>query len=146
MPLKTLTIIHAALVLGLIVLGSVSYFFGVGFISQFDLNGDIFIYLVPTFAVLGYFGSIFIFRKQLLQIHSSEELSIKLAKYQAASIVKYALIEGPAVLAFIMFMNSGYTLYFTIAVCLVIYLAIQKPNKDKLIQELHLNATEQQQL
>lgn len=146
MHLKTLTFIHAFLVIGLLALGTFTYFFGVGFVGQFNVTGDILIYLVPLVAMLGYFGSKMLFNKQLKTIEKTDLLQTKLAKYQTASILKYALIEGPAVLAFIIFMSNGYTLYFSIAVCLVVYLAVQRPTKEKLIQDLGLSASEQREL
>tara|TARA_R110000796_G_scaffold88850_6_gene192100 strand:+ start:169378 stop:169818 length:441 start_codon:yes stop_codon:yes gene_type:complete len=146
MFLRKLAIIHTALVIGLLVFGTITYFFGIGFVTNFDVNSDVFVYVVPLIALLGYFGSIYIFKKQLQKIKSSEPLQIKLDKYQTASITKYALIEGPTLLIFFQFMNSGYALYFTIACCLLLYLAVQRPNKNRLIQELNLNTEEQRQL
>lgn len=146
MGLKTLTLIHAALVFGLVAFGAVSYFYGVGFVGQFEVHGDPFIYIIPMVAMLGYFGSKILFKKQLETIEKSDSLASKLAKYQTASIVKYALIEGPTILALVIFMDNGYTLYFSIAICLVLYLAVQRPTKDKLIQDLDLNTTEQREL
>tara|TARA_R110002051_G_scaffold236232_2_gene297469 strand:- start:2131 stop:2571 length:441 start_codon:yes stop_codon:yes gene_type:complete len=146
MFLRKLTIIHAALVITLLIFGAITYSFGVGFVTNFDTKSDTFIYIVPIIALLGYFGSIYIFKKQIRNISSSEELQLKLAKYQTASIIKYAVIEGPTLLIFFEFMNSGYTLYFTIACCLLLYLAVQRPNKNRLIQELNLNTEEQRKL
>lgn len=146
MYLKTLTFIHAALVFGLVIFSGISYFSGVGFVGQFEVTGDVFIYLIPIAAMFGYFGSKIYFKKQLETIKKSDPLPSKLAKYQMASIVKYAFIEGPALLAFFIFMGNGYTLYFSIAVCLVFYLAVQRPTKDKLIQDLNLSPTEQQEM
>jgi len=146
MGLKTLTLIHAALVFGLVAFGAVSYFYGVGFIGQFEVTGDLFIYLIPILAMLGYFGSKIIFKNRLAAIKASDPLSSKLVNYQSASIVKYAFIKGPAILAFFIFMGNGYTLYFSIAVCLVLYLAVQRPTKDKLIQDLNLSPKEQREL
>ena len=146
MFLRKLTIIHATLVIALLIFGAITYSFGVGFVTNFDTKSDAFIYIVPIIALLGYFGSIYIFKKQIRNISSSEELQLKLAKDQTASIIKYAVIEGPTLLIFFKFMNSGYTLYFTIACCLLLYLAVQRPNKNRLIQELNLNTEEQRKL
>ncbi len=146
MYLKTLTIIHAASVATIVVFGSISYFFGVGFVNPSDVNNNIFIYVTPIIAIIGYFGSTYLFRKKLLQVNPSDELSSKLAKYQAASILKYALIEGPALFSFAIFMYYGYPLGFTIAICLLVYLVFQKPTKHRFIQDLQLNNSEQKQL
>lgn len=143
---KTLNIIHVFLVLGLAALGAASFFFGVGFVNQFSMSGDVYIYIIPTLALLGYFASNYIFRKQLSTIDRKESLQSKQAKYQSAVILKYAFIEGPALFAFMQFMNQGYTLYFTIGACLTIYLASLKPSKSKVVEELQLNNKEQEEL
>lgn len=143
---RTLTIIHVFLVLGLAALGAASFFFGVGFVNQFSMSDDIYIYIIPTLALLGYFASTYIFRKQLSAIDKNDSLQTKQAKYQQAIILKYAFIEGPALLAFMQFMNQGYTLYFTIGACLTIYLAGLRPTKSKVFEDLQLNTKEKQEI
>lgn len=143
---RTLTIIHVFLVLGLAALGAASFFFGVGFVNQFSMSDDIYIYIIPTLALLGYFASTYIFRKQLSAIDKNDSLQTKQAMYQQAIILKYAFIEGPALLAFMQFMNQGYTLYFTIGACLTIYLASLRPTKSKVFEDLQLNTKEKQEI
>ena len=146
MSIKVLKIIHAALVLGLLVFGAAAYFSGEGFGTQFSVEGDYYIYLVPSIAVLAYFGSKLLFKQELSKIDNSEVVKQKFAKYQAASILKFALIEGAALLALFQFMSTRYSLYFTIAICLIVYLAFQNPTKNKLIQDLNLRSDEQKEL
>lgn len=146
MSIKVLKIIHAALVLGLLVFGAAAYFSGEGFVTQFSVEGDYYIYLVPSIAVLAYFGSKLLFKQELSKIDNSEAVKQKFAKYQAASILKFALIEGAALLALFQFMSTRYSLYFTIAICLIVYLAFQNPTKNKLIQDLNLRSDEQKEL
>ena len=146
MSIKVLKIIHAALVLGLLVFGAAAYFSGEGFVTQFSVEGDYYIYLVPSIAVLAYFGSKLLFKQELSKIDNSEVVKQKFAKYQAASILKFALIEGAALLALFQFMSTRYSLYFTIAICLIVYLAFQNPTKNKLIQDLNLRSDEQKEL
>ncbi len=144
--IPSLKIIHIALVFGLVVFGAISYFNGVGFVTDFEISSDVFIYIVPTAAILGYFGSQIIYKKTLKNINRNDKLSKKLAHYQKALILKYAFIEGPAILAFIIFMRFGYVLYFNIAVCLIIYLAIQTPTRDKVVKDLSLSSKEQKKI
>lgn len=146
MSLKILKIIHIALVLGLVIFGIVAYFSGEGSVTQFTMEGDFYIYLVPSIAILAYFGSKLVFKQELSKIDKSATLAQKFAKYQAASILKFALIEGAALLALVAFMSTRYSLYFTIALCLVAYLAFQNPTKNKLITDLQLKPDEQNQI
>ena len=135
MSIKVLKIIHAALVLGLLVFGAAAYFSGEGFVTQFSVEGDYYIYLVPSIAVLAYFGSKLLFKQELSKIDNSEVVK-----------QKFALIEGAALLALFQFMSTRYSLYFTIAICLIVYLAFQNPTKNKLIQDLNLRSDEQKEL
>lgn len=146
MSIKILKIIHAALVLGLLVFAAAAYFSGEGFVTQFTFDGDFYMYLIPSIAVLAYFGSQVLFKKELSKIDKSATVKQKFAKYQAASILKFALIEGAALLALFQFMSTGYSLYFTIAICLIVYLAFQNPTKNKLIQDLDLRSDEQKEV
>ncbi|ADV50736.1 hypothetical protein Celal_3472 [Cellulophaga algicola DSM 14237] len=146
MSFKTLTIIHTLLVLSLAAFAAFTFFSGPGFVNQFSMENNVFIYVVPIVAMLGYFASKFLYTKALSAINPSAPLNTKLALYQKANILKYALIEGPAFLAFIQFLSNGYTLYFTIGATLMLYLSMQKPSKAKAIEELSLDTTERDSL
>ena len=125
----------------------ISYFWYSGlFFRRRICNPVFYIYLVPSIAILAYFGSKLVFKQELSKIDKSATLAQKFAKYQAASILKFALIEGAALLALVEFMSTRYSLYFTIAICLVAYLAFQNPTKNKLITNLQLKPDEQNQV
>lgn len=106
---------------------------------------DIFIYIVPLLAVAGYFASQFLFKKLLSGIEKEDELQAKLVKYQAASLIKYALIEGPAFVALFAYYGNGNALHLVIAIALMVYQFAQKPTATKLTKELPLTLEEQKQ-
>ncbi|TLF44880.1 hypothetical protein [Maribacter aurantiacus] len=139
--LRTNKIIHLALVAGVSVFLLLSYLGSGEFNAQMDESNP-FLYLVPITAVAGYFGSQFIFRNQISAIDKTMPLEEKLKRYQSASIVKYALLEGPAFLAIVGYNTSGNALPLVIAVCLVLYLAVQRPNLQKLLDTLPLTSDE----
>ncbi|QXP52754.1 hypothetical protein H0I25_12815 [Cellulophaga sp. HaHa_2_95] len=146
MAIKTLKIIHAFLILSLAAFAAFTFFGGPGFVNEFSMENDIFIYVVPIVAMVGYFASKYMYSRELAAINTSEDLKTKLALYQKANILKFALLEGPAFLAFLQFMSNGYTLYFTIGTTLLLYLAMQSPSKTKTIEELSLNTIERESL
>lgn len=119
----------------------ISYLGSKEFKAQIDESNP-FLYLVPIVAVAGYFGSQLIFRNQVSAIKKTMPLEEKLKRYQSASIVKYALLEGPALLAIVAYNTSGNALPLVIAVCLVLYLAVQRPNLQKLLDALPLTPDE----
>lgn len=141
---KTMTLIHAALCAGLLIFTIVVYFQNQSFEAVMDTS-DVFIYLIPIVSVAGYFTSQFIFQKLLQGIDSTDTLANKLSKYNTASLIKYALIEGPAFLALAgYFMNSN-AMYLVIAFALILYLYTQRPKVHKIIQELPLSYEEKKE-
>jgi hypothetical protein len=67
----------------------------------------------------------------------------KLSGFQTALIIKYALLEGPALIGIVAFNNNGNLLYLIISGILLLYLIIQRPTNDMI--ETRLNFTLQQQ-
>lgn len=123
----------------------VSYWQTMEFHAEMD-NQNLFLYIVPVFALLGYFGSQFVFKNILSKIRTDAKLDEKLNTYQTASIIKYALIEGPAFLAIVAYNSSGNALPLVIGICLILYLAVQRPNLEKIIENLPLTLEEKRKL
>jgi len=142
--LKTLTIIHTVLCLGLVVFAIFVYYKNGGFMAEMNQQ-DIFIFIVPILAAAGYFLSQLVFKKQIQAITEQEPLSTKLGKYQIASLIKYALLEGPGFLALMAYFWSGNALYLVIAGSLIVYLFVQRPTVGKIKKELPLTMEELKQ-
>lgn len=142
--LKILSIIHIALCAGLALFAIFVYFKNGDFTARMNQQ-DIFIYIVPIVAAAGYFLSQLVFKKQIASIAREEKLPIKLAKYQIASLIKYALLEGPGFLALMAYFWSGNALYLVIAIALIVYLFVQRPTAEKIKKELPLTLVEQKQ-
>lgn len=139
--LKSLSIIHLALVAGLTLLTVFVLLQGKGF-NAFTNENNIFLYIVPSVAILGYFGSQFVFRRMTGNIKRAELLTKKLAKYQSAVITKLILIEAPAFVGLYAYYLSGNALPLVIALCLFAYLVVQKPNKNSIIKNVPLTQEE----
>lgn len=142
--LKILSIIHMALCAGLMLLAIFVSFKNGDFTARMNRQ-DIFIYIVPIVAAAGYFLSQLVFKKQLESISRDVNLSIKLGKYQIASVIKYALLEGPGFLALMAYFWSGNALYLVIAIALIVYLFVQRPTVAKIKKELPLTSEEEKQ-
>ena len=142
--IKTLTIIHGSLCIGLGVFGAFAYLQNGSFAVTTDSN-DVFIYIVPIIAIASYFGSKFIYQNLIRNLPKGEPLTTKLQRYQLASILKYALIEGPSFLALFAYYNSGNAMHLVIAISLLIYLFFQRPTWEKLKSELPLSLEEEKE-
>lgn len=143
--LKTLSFMHLALVIGLSIFTVLAYTQNMDFNTETDTK-NVLLYIVPIAALIGYFGSQFLFKKLLMRITDTDSLEEKLKKYQSASHLKYALIEAPAFLALFAYYNSGNALPLVIAVCLLVYLFVQKPSKQKILMEIPLTMEQRREL
>jgi beta-lactamase regulating signal transducer with metallopeptidase domain len=143
--LKTLSFMHLALVIGLSIFTVLAFTQNMDFNTETDTK-NVLLYIVPIAALIGYFGSQFLFKKLLMRITDTDSLEEKLKKYQSASHLKYALIEAPAFLALFAYYNSGNALPLVIAVCLLVYLFVQKPSKQKILMEIPLTMEQRREL
>lgn len=144
--LKTLSIIHAALLMGPLVLGAF-LFLNTDITSTSAQNSnDIFIYIFPLFGMIGIFASKFIYKRILSTLFNKNSLREKLMGLQTASIIQYALVEAPAFLNLAWFGLSGNSLFLTVAGVLLIYLFIQRPTTTKILNDLQLTGEEVRQL
>ena len=149
MPTKNLftvlSLIHGSLVLGLLVFSGFVYWKNSSFNT--DINqADIFIYMVPLVAAAGYFLSKSLYQKQIQKIDGNNGLSNKLNRYQTASIIKFALLEVPAILALVAYYYNGNAIHLVIALCLIAYLISQRPTQKRFQNDMPLTLEEQQQL
>jgi len=103
---KTLKLLHLSLVAGLSIFMAVAIIQGDSFNTDLRTNST-FLYLVPVFALLGYFGSQVLFKKMVSNIPRSHSFNQKLQRFQSALLVKYALIEAPAFLSLFAYYATG---------------------------------------
>ena len=142
--LRTLSLIHYFLCAGLIAFGAFAYWQN-GSFNAGTIGEDIFVYIVPIVAMMGYFGSKLMYRKMILNLPKNETLATKLSRYQVANLVQYALLEGPAFLALFVYLSSGTALYLAIAIALTIYLFARRPTLNRLFEEVPMSFEEKKQ-
>lgn len=142
--IKILSIIHGSLCIGLAVFGAFTYLQNGRFTIGSGAN-DVFIYIVPILAMAGYFGSKFVYQNLIRNLTEEESLAKKLQRYQLASIIQYALIEGPSFLALFAFYYTGNAMHLVIAISLLTYLFFQRPTLKKLKGELPLSLEEEKE-
>lgn len=143
--IKSLSIMHLFLLAGLSIF-TIWVIFQINTFNTSSNGESIFLYAVPVFAMLGYFGSQWVFKKLTSKIQLSIRLEEKLKKYQSALHLKYALIEIPAFIGLFAYYNTGNALPLVISICLLAYLAVQRPNKDNIIKYVPLKPEEQIQI
>jgi hypothetical protein len=139
---KSISIIHLALLAGQVIFAIVAYaqsvkvFFGVHYMD------DAFMYIVPLAAIGGFIAGYTIFKKQLAAIHTKKSLGEKIIGYQTALIIRYALIEGPCLLAIVAYMLNNNLFYLGVAGLLILYFIFLRPTMEKVENDLDLNFNE----
>ncbi len=140
--LKSLSVIHLALLAGQVIFGIVAYaqsgkiYFGIHNIDS------VFIYIVPIVAIGGFMGGYLMFKKQLAVIRNKSSLGEKIIAYQTALIVRYALLEGPSLLAIVIYMQDGNLFFLGIAGLMILYFLFLRPTMEKVENDLDLNFNE----
>jgi hypothetical protein len=107
---------------------------------------DILKFLAPLAALSGFIGSTIIFKKQLDEINAALNSSLgqKLARYRTACIIRWALLEGPVILAVIgLLLTGNYYFYGPIIFLLLIFFLLYAPSEEKIKMQVKMSSAEQ---
>jgi hypothetical protein len=141
--LKPITLIYYALLAGQIMFMAVAYLLNSNQISPTKHEMyDMFIIIVPIIIGSGLFLSNFIFKMLIGKIEQKTSIENKLMTYRSALIIKYALMEGPSLFAIVAFLISGNAIFLAFAAVMILAFILQRPNRDKIAQDLNLNGKE----
>lgn len=140
--LRLLQIIHIALIAGMVLFAIVTLVIHQADSSPFTSKEimDILLYIVPAIAIGGSLASNIVFKNRLLEIKSVERLTEKLEGYRSALIIRYALLEGPSLLAIIAYLLTANFFFLGIAAIVILYFASLRPTREKIIYDLELDA------
>ncbi|MEO2053602.1 hypothetical protein [Flagellimonas beolgyonensis] len=143
--LKMLSFLHLGIAATPIALGIFFYVQSQNAEISFEDEGDMFMAIVPLIAISSIFIGDFLFKKWIGSLPEKMALRDKLAKFQSAAIIKYALMEGAALFAMVIFSNTQNLTYLLIGVFMIFYLILQRPTKDKIERLLNLRGEEKAQ-
>lgn len=142
---KILSFLHLGILATPLILAIFLYFQIQDTHLSFSDSDDMFLAIVPIIAVGGVFLSDFLFRKIVKSIPSSMGLKEKLARFQTACIISYALLEGAALFSIVIFYNTQNFAYLLIGLFLLFYLYLKRPTKDKVEHQLNLQGAQKAQ-
>ncbi len=141
---KELRVLHTALLVGQIAIATILYYIGRGEKMTWGFEvGDMYSYVVLGVMVLGFLGSSFIFKKLVEKAKKATNLKDKLGLYWGASIAKWALLEGPALIGIILFYLTSNLTFLLMAGVMIAYFTTKGASIDKTIKDLSLNLDEQ---
>jgi hypothetical protein len=135
---KTISVIHLALVAGLLVFGIAAYSITKSKTVVIKPAKDIFLVLVPVFAVINIATGTYLFKQRTKSIDKLSSLNKKLTIYQTALIIRFALAEGPALFGIVVYMITQNLFYLFLAGLIVLYFIWLSPTKEKTEQDLDL--------
>ena len=138
--IKTLQRLHLFLAIGVFIFLCITiYLVESGGFAVDDALNDMFLYMVPILALVSVFASRLMYSKRVEVLKTLTTLEEKTEGYQAALIVRWALIEGPSLFAVIAFMLTGNYLFGLIALSLLLYLILQRPRLESVLADLALS-------
>lgn len=136
---KKLQLIFYAILIGPCIFLAVVFFlnFSESFSSEFE-EENLFLIIAAIIAFTNLFLSNFIPKMLLSKIQDNESLGNKLHKYRSASIVKYGLLEAPAIISTVGYLLTENLIFVGIALGMLLVLFLQQPNKTSIERELNL--------
>ncbi len=137
--------LHIALVTGALTFGAVIYYV-VGAKAYDENLGQLFEYVVPALFIGVVLVSLFLLNRKLAEIRAMDALDYQLGAYRAINIMRWALAEGTTIFAIVAYLMTGKDNLMILALLGIAYLFFQRPDVDRLVEELNLNAEEQRQL
>jgi len=137
--LKTITIIHAALLIGQILFAGFAFFITNSAVINLKPNGDPLFFVVPFITVAGLIAGIFISKNKLAGMNDTNSLDEKLAIYQTTSIIRYALTEGASLFGIVTYLITGNLLFLLITGLNILYFIWLRPTKLKVEDDLNLS-------
>ncbi len=143
--MRSLTIIHMVMLIGqivfaVIVLAMINSRYWQPAHQDMD---SIFQVVAIALAAAGFFLGTRKFKKALQQIREDNGTAVqKFEKYRAASILLWAMIEGPAIFCIVCFLLTGNYAFIALAGVLIFLFFIFGPNRQKLSMFLGLSEEE----
>ena len=138
---KTLTIVHMALVGGIVFFSFTMEFLILNGINSTEMSelSTTFLYVVSGFVAFGFIASYLIYRKRVRDLKDESELINKMTGYRSAFIVRLALLEGPAFFTIVIVFLTGNSLFLLFAGLIVGYMIYLRPTKEAVANDLELN-------
>ena len=90
-------------------------------------------------SIIKNFGSSILFKVQLKSIKAKPELKDKLNDYRGASLIKYAMLETPSMLAIVCYLLTANFIFLGYAGLIVILFLLNRPSPENTVNDLELN-------
>lgn len=144
---RALTTMYLALLAGQIVLFVIFLYLNLTDPSrQPDPMGDILKYLVAILVINGFVVGQLIYKKRLIKLKSLDVLAAKLEAYRGAMIMRLALLEGPSLLALVLYFLTADLFFIMMTGFIIVIFLFFIPSRDKISRELELSSSEKMKI
>jgi len=96
--------------------------------------------------VLNYVFGRFLSQRKLSEIDDSQDLVTKLTTYRQALILRFATLEGPALICIVFYLLEGRIEFVIMAMAIIAMMILSIPNTNRVIEQLGLDFGEQKQI
>ncbi|MEL6671567.1 MAG: hypothetical protein AAFR61_05225 [Bacteroidota bacterium] len=111
-----------------------------------DDMGGVLLYVAIGLGIMTILMANFVPRQFMAQIDTTAELEQKLSKYMSPFLLKFALLEGGALFAIVVYLLTGDQNALIVALVLMGYFLLERPTRDRMVQDLELTPEEQKQV
>lgn len=138
-----LRLLHLSMMVAVIVFGSITHFVLIP-VPDFKPNDHaaLFVNIAAVYLAVAIAISYWLFGIRLNVAKQQSSLSDKLNTYRAATIIRFALIEGALLLTVVFYLLTGNLVLLGIAGIGLVVLALLHPNPVKLKVDLDLSPTD----
>ncbi|MEO6252698.1 MAG: hypothetical protein ABIO79_05305 [Ferruginibacter sp.] len=147
--LKLLQILHKALLMGQILFAALCVYviYTRSVVPSVAAQEKILQVAALMLTAGGLYAGITIFKKKLILIREMQtDARQKFAQYRAASIIQWALLEGPAILCSICFFLTGNYAFLALSMVIMFLFAMIGPSKNKILAQLQISESELDEL
>jgi DMSO reductase anchor subunit len=140
-------IIYFAILAGLIVFAVMSYFIIAPSVDQPNESLlNIFMFLIPAFAIVMIFLSRFIYYKISQQANGASSLFEKIGKYRTAKIVSWAMLEGAGLFSIVAFLITHSEFFLIVFFVIVSAFILSRPSIEEFLNDFKIEGNEQDEL
>lgn len=141
---RSLVILHIALIAGQVIFGMTGFM--VKLVSQDAVSDKTLVcspevypgiqYLILALALLGLGASWLLFSSRLRILKGLSSPAEQYKGYRSACILRYALLEGPSLIALVLFLVTGDYLLLAVPAFIILVFIMIRPTKATLMQHL----------
>jgi DMSO reductase anchor subunit len=140
-------IIYFAILTGLFVFAVLGYFVISQSVQQADESLlNIFMFIVPTIAIVMIFLSRFMYNKISQQVNNVSSLSEKIGKYRTAKIVSWAMLEGAGLFVIVAFIITQSNFFLIVFFVIVGAFILSKPSIEEFLNDFGIEGNEKDKL